>query len=120
MVQNVQDCGFHKLSFHDRGNDFEDRLLWEDQASFRNCVNASGKVIAAQILKKIFRKNVETAKVIHIIIAEVQIFHVLNNLFKSGCDCITGRKWVGTVKYIKNYGRIVLFIVITLHHSQFV
>ena len=27
--------------------------------NFRNCVNASGKVIAAQILKKIFRKNVE-------------------------------------------------------------
>ena len=47
MVNDVQDRSFHKLSFHDRSDYLEKRLLREDYAAFRNRINASGKMITA-------------------------------------------------------------------------
>ena len=43
MVHDVQDCGFHKLRFHDRCDNFDHWFSREDYGSFRNCVDITGE-----------------------------------------------------------------------------
>ena len=46
MVDNRQDGGFYKLGFHDRRNDFDQRLSRKDFASFRDCVDITAEMIS--------------------------------------------------------------------------
>ena len=44
MVDNIQDCSLDKLCFHDRRDYFNERFAWEDNCSFRDCINIAGEM----------------------------------------------------------------------------
>ena len=43
MIDDIQDCGFYKLCFHDRSDYFDEWFSRKYDSSFRNCINISGK-----------------------------------------------------------------------------
>ena len=47
VVNDVEDCCFYKLGFHDRCNNFYKRLSWEYNSSFRDCIDITGELEVA-------------------------------------------------------------------------
>ena len=68
MIQNCKDCCLNKLSLHDRSNDLYKRFSWEDNASFRDRVNITGKMEVTQIVQEIFPEDAKAAQISDIVV----------------------------------------------------
>ena len=75
---------------------------------------------AAQIMKKVFIKNLKASQIIYIFISKVQIFHVINNLSKARANGITIIARILSEEYIEDNDFILLLLIIALHHGKFV
>ena len=71
MIDNVQNRRFNKLCFYNRRNHFYERFLRKDHRSLRYRIDVSRKMETAEIIDKIFFKNMEAAKIINIFFIEV-------------------------------------------------
>ena len=121
VVDNIQNSGFNQLRFHNRSDDFNHWFPGEHDASFRNCIDASGKFEILQIFKEVVLKNSQTFQIGNFIIIEMQVFHIFDNLRKPCADGVAGFHRVIPVKGVKNYRFITVHVLkVALHHRQFV
>ena len=116
VVDDIEDCGLDKLCFHDRSDNFDKRLSWEYDSSFRNCVDISGKTESAQIFQEIFFKNIKTSEVINIFCFKVKILDILDHLFQTCCDREASPAWIDTIEHVEDNSLVGWVFEITLHH----
>ena len=120
MVDDIEKCGFHQLGFHDGGDDLHQRLLREDNGSFRNRVDISGEMKMQEVFQEILVKGSGGAKVFDILLIKGQVLHIIDQLLQPGADGISAAIRVAAVKCIKNDPWIPAGLEITLHHRQFI
>ena len=121
VVDDVEDRGLYQLRLHDRGDDLDHGLSGEHQGSFRNCVDAAGKLEIGKVLKEVLVKNIETAQVLDVLLAEVQFFDILDQLLNTAHDRVAAAKRVVAEESVEDDG-VVLFLIlkIALHHCKLI
>ena len=120
MVDDIQDRSLHKLRFHHRRNDFQQRLSRKYHGSFRDRIDISGKMKSSQIFQKIFIKNIQRAQIIDIIRRKMQVANVLYHLFQACRHRIGAAAWILAVKCVKYDDLVCGILKISLHHCQFI
>ena len=120
MVHDIQDSGFHELSFHNRCDNLYHRLTGKDYGTFWNGINITAETEVAQVFQKIIFKDAQASEVFDILFGKAQVFNVFNHLLQSGTDCEAAAAWIVTVKHIKDNSLVGWVFEITLHHGQFI
>ena len=121
VVDDVEDRGLHELCLHDRGNDLDHRLSGEHERAFGDRVDRTCEFEVFKVVEKILIKNAETAKVVDILLAEMQLLDVFDQLFGSAHDRIAAAEGIGSEERVED-NRIVLFLIlkISLHHGELI
>ena len=120
MVHDVQDCGFYKLSLHDRCDNFDHWFSREDYGSFRDRVDITGEFEVAQVLKEIFLKDAKASQIGDVFFCETEILDVFDHLLQSGTDSKTTATWIVAVEHIKDNGLVGRVFEISLHHGKLI
>ena len=104
-----------------RGDDLDHGLTGKHQSSFRNCIDIAGKLEVCQIIQEVRIEDLQTAKILDVLTAEMQILHIADQLLDAAHNGIAAPEGICAIESVENNGAVFFFVLeITLHHGQFV
>ena len=121
VIDDVQQRRFQQLCFHDRRDDAENRLIREDDRSFRHREDFAGKVEIAQIGQEGIVKDRKATKILDVLLRKAKILDILNDLLKARSDGIGRHIAAPAIEEIEACTVFVLTVAqITVHHRQLI
>ena len=121
VVDDIQQCCFHQLCFHDRRFYTHQRFMGKYHSAFGNGVNFACKTKIFQIINEVCGKQSQTFQICNIILCKTQVANIFNRLLQTCRNGIAVAAGIFSVKQIKYY---LLFVrtcfKVALHHGQFI
>ena len=121
MIDGQQNKGFNQLSFNSRSPNCHNRLLGENRCTFRNSPDITGKPKILEIFKKILGENIAATKIFNIFSGKMEIPNIIDDLFKTRCNCKAAVIRASTEEYIKVANSVLITVLkISITHGKFI
>ena len=121
MIDLCQYRRFYKLGVNEGRNHRDAWLIRIHDSALREGIQISVKAEIFKVCEKALRELVKRAEILHILLAEMQIFHVFDNLLQSRENRISAAVRIFPCENIENNSFGMLFILeITVCHSHFI
>ena len=120
MIHDIQDRGFYKLRFHNRGNHLNKGLHREYNRSFRNCVDIACKTKLCEIFEEIFVEHLKAPQILDILHIKMKVLYIVDYLIQTAADGIPAAGGILPVECVKNHNVICVILKIPLHHGKLI
>ena len=121
VIDNIEQCSFKKLCFHNWRNDADNRFSGKNDRTFRNSQNFAGESKSRELFKKSVIKDFQTPQIGDVIGGKMEVLYIVNRLLKTCRNGISGHITLLAIENIKA-GAIFFHAEtqITIHHGQFI
>ena len=108
MVHDHGHARFQEQGFVLLGLDAKEDFLRKGDGAFRHGINIAGKAQLFQIVQEFLAEKARTLQVRQVIIAEVDVFYIVDEMFQPGDDRIPSFKRITSIIAVKHALLLVL------------
>ena len=108
MVHDHGHARFQEQGFVLLGLDAKEDFLRKGDGAFGHGINIAGKAQFLQIIEEFLTEKAGTLQVRQIIVAEVDVFHIVDEVFQAGDDRIASLKRITAIIAVKHALLLVL------------